>query len=92
MRVLKLRAFQDQRTFDYGVHEDHLAEQEYAAALAAAVADLPPRPREIFVMSRQRGLSYGEIASALGLSRKTVEGHMVRALRDVRARLRHLVF
>jgi RNA polymerase sigma-70 factor (ECF subfamily) len=66
----------------------HLAEQEYAAVLAAAVAELPPRPREIFTMSRQRGMSYEQIASALGLSQKTIEGHMARALRDVRAKLR----
>jgi RNA polymerase sigma-70 factor, ECF subfamily len=70
---------------------DRVVEAEYVAAVAAAVADLPPRPREIFALSRQRGLTYAQISQLLGLSRKTVETHMARALRDVRSRLRHLV-
>jgi RNA polymerase sigma-70 factor (ECF subfamily) len=60
---------------------------ELAAAVGAAVAELPPRCREVFTMSRARGLSYAEIAEALGISVKTVEAQMGRALRTLRERL-----
>ncbi len=60
---------------------------ELGAAVAAAVAELPPRCREVFTLSRARGLSYAEIAEALGISVKTVEAQMGRALRTLRERL-----
>lgn len=61
--------------------------EELAVALHAAVAALPPRCREVFTLSRGRGLSYAEIAEALGISIKTVEAQMGRALRALRAEL-----
>jgi RNA polymerase sigma-70 factor (ECF subfamily) len=60
---------------------------ELAAAIAAAVAELPPRCREVVTLSRARGLSYAEIAEALDISIKTVEAQMGRALRTLRERL-----
>lgn len=61
--------------------------EELAAALHAAVAALPPRCREVFTLSRGRGLSYAEIAEALGISVKTVEAQMGRALKTLRVEL-----
>jgi RNA polymerase sigma-70 factor (ECF subfamily) len=55
--------------------------------LQEAVAALPARCRLVFTMQRQQGLSYGEIAQALGLSIKTVETQMGRALKALRAHL-----
>jgi RNA polymerase sigma-70 factor (ECF subfamily) len=52
-----------------------------------AVADLPDEVRETFLMSRVDGLTYAEIAAAVGMSVKTVEARMGRALRLVRERL-----
>ena len=60
---------------------------ELAAAVAQAIADLPPRTREVFVMSRERNLRYSEIAEALGVSVKAVEANMSRALRMLRESL-----
>lgn len=57
------------------------------AALTDAIAALPPRTREVFVMSRERGLRYSEIAEQLGVSVKAVEANMSRALRILRERL-----
>lgn len=48
--------------------------------LEAAVARLDPRTREIFLAHRIDGYSYGEIAFRTGLSVKTVEKHMSRAI------------
>jgi RNA polymerase sigma-70 factor (ECF subfamily) len=53
----------------------------------AAIAELPPRCREVFELSRVRGLKYSEIAEALGISIKTVETQMGRALKGLRERL-----
>lgn len=60
---------------------------ELQAALTKAIAELPPRTREVFVMSRERGLRYSEIAQELGVSVKAVEANMSRALRIMRDRL-----
>ena len=60
---------------------------ELASAVRVAFAELPPRCREIFELSRGRGLKYAEIAQALGISQKTVEAQMGKALRIMRERL-----
>jgi RNA polymerase sigma-70 factor, ECF subfamily len=62
-----------------------------ALELQDAVEHLPARCRLIFTLSRQQDMSYGEIAASLGLSIKTVETQMGRALKSLRDRLRHLV-
>ncbi len=53
---------------------------ELAIAIRSAVAALPERAREIFLLNRHAELSYREIAVRLGVSVKTVEFHMGRAL------------
>lgn len=64
-----------------------LAGAELDTALAAAVAALPPRCREVFELSRGQGLRYAEIAERLGVSTKAVEAQMGRALKSLRERL-----
>jgi RNA polymerase sigma factor (sigma-70 family) len=44
-----------------------------------AVAQLPPRCREVFLIHRLDGLSYSQIAVQLGISVSAVEKHMARA-------------
>jgi len=58
--------------------------RELETAVELAVEQLPPRRREIFVLSRYHGLSNAEIASLLDLSPQTVANTMVTALRDLR--------
>lgn len=45
----------------------------------AAVAQLPPRCREVFLLNRLDGLSYTQVAAHLGISVSAVEKHMARA-------------
>ena len=61
-----------------------LVHEEIDAALRHAVSTLPPRCREVFELSRVHGLRYSEIASTLGISVKTVEAQMGKALRTLR--------
>ena len=64
-----------------------LVASELRTALAEAVAELPPACREVFTLSRGQGLRYAEIASTLGISVKTVESQMGKALKHLRNRL-----
>ena len=64
-----------------------LEEEEIEAALREAVATLPDRCRAVFELSRVHGLRHAEIAEVLGISVKTVEVQITRALRVVRASL-----
>jgi RNA polymerase sigma-70 factor (ECF subfamily) len=52
-------------------------------ALLASVKELPERCRRVFVMHKIDGLSYAEVAAALGISRSAVEKHMMAALRKL---------
>ena len=64
-----------------------LVEEEIEVAVRRAVAALPERCREVFELSRVHGLRYAEIATTLGISVKTVEAQMGKALRILRERL-----
>lgn len=61
--------------------------KELAEAVKIALDELPPRCREVFDLSRVHGLKYAEIAESLGISQKTVEAQMGKALRILRERL-----
>jgi len=52
--------------------------------LERAMATLPPRTRAVFLLSRRDGLSYGEVASRMAISPKTVGVHIARALSVLR--------
>lgn len=60
---------------------------ELRDAITAAVSELPPACREVFRLSREQGLRYAEIADTLGISIKTVESQMGKALKHLRTRL-----
>ncbi len=45
------------------------------------IADLPERQNQVYLLHRERGLTYPEIAKQLGISKNTVENHMGKALK-----------
>jgi RNA polymerase sigma factor (sigma-70 family) len=49
--------------------------------LSAALTELPPQCRQAFLLNRIEELSHAEIATRLGISTKTVQRHIERALR-----------
>ena len=61
--------------------------RELQERLDAALKDLPEQCRTIFQMSRFEELKYAEIANRLGISVKTVENQMGKALKILRLKL-----
>jgi len=64
--------------------EDEMLGTELERAVRQAIASLPERTREVFQLSRDRGLKYSEIAVLLDISVKTVEKRMGQALAELR--------
>ena len=60
---------------------------EYQELAAEAISALPPKRRQVFLLSREQGLSYKEIAERLGISKNTVEIHMVKAMKSLHQHL-----
>jgi RNA polymerase sigma-70 factor (ECF subfamily) len=60
---------------------------ELSEAIDRALGSLPARCRQVFTLNREHQLSYREIAETLGISVKTVEVHMGRALATLRGQL-----
>jgi transmembrane sensor len=56
-------------------------------ALDAAIHELSPKCREVFLLHRSEELSMREIALRLGISERTVEKHIAKALGHCRRRL-----
>lgn len=77
------------------VSDDHapidttaLAEQECALELERAILDLPVNIRDVFVLSRFRRMTNKDIATHLGISIKTVEWRIGKAIELCAGRLR----
>jgi len=68
-----------------------LSHKETEGRVREALASLPEQCRTVFQLSRFESLRYADIALRLGISVKTVENHMGKALRILRERLADLV-
>ncbi len=64
--------------------EDHMIVSELELKIREAIDHLPMERRKIFILSRYDNLSYAEIATKLGISVKTVENQMGKALKTLR--------
>jgi RNA polymerase sigma-70 factor, ECF subfamily len=69
--------------------EDRLLASERGRHIAAAVAQLPERQRDVFTLCQIGGQSANEVSQALGLSEATVRVHLFRAIRRLRGLLEH---
>ena len=74
----RLEADVIQETVDY---------QMVTNRIAQAVEQLPGKRKEIYILSREHGLSHKEIASRLGITVKTVENQINLALKHIRTQL-----
>jgi RNA polymerase sigma-70 factor (ECF subfamily) len=64
-----------------------LPEPELVERVKNAVERLPPRRRNIFLLSRVEGWTCQQIAESYGISEKKVFRHVAKAMRFVRRRV-----
>ena len=64
---------------------DTLDADALGARLRAWVGALPERQREALTLTRERGLSHHDAAAVMGISPRTLNNHIVRALAHVHA-------
>lgn len=77
----------DQLPPDELLTEEEQAERaEMEARIWKMIDELPERRREIFLMAKRDGMSYKEIAVETGLTVKTVENHVFRAMQSLRSK------
>jgi RNA polymerase sigma factor (sigma-70 family) len=67
--------------------EETVARQQRMDRLQRALAELPPRTREIFHLNRIEGLTHAQVARQLSISDSSVQKHLSKALAHVMERL-----
>jgi RNA polymerase sigma factor (sigma-70 family) len=67
--------------------DDQVIAQQEVAVIQSALAELPPRCREVFLMSRLGGLGTREIARRLKVTERAIRLHLARAVLHCRERL-----
>ena len=67
--------------------ENQVLAKELEILTQDIIEQLPPRRYEIYCMSREKGMTYEEIATELSIKRKTVENHMGLALTFLKKQL-----
>lgn len=71
---------------------DHLIrEKQFAKLIEEEIANLTPKMREVFELSRSEYLSHKMIATKLGISEQTVSKHISNALRILRNKLASII-
>lgn len=76
--AIKYQAYQESVEEDEGNLEDKIR------LIQEVIAELPEKRKEIFLMCKQQGKSYKEVAEELQISVKTVENQMSKALSFLR--------
>jgi len=72
--------------------EDAIYLNDLNLALEREIQKLPPKRQEIFKLSRQQHLSIKQVASHLGISEKTAENQLGKALKVLKINLKHFNF
>ena len=67
--------------------KDEAQEQKILSVLFDAIHELPPKCKQIFLMSKKEGLTNIEISECLNLSKKTVENQITKAFRILRNKM-----
>jgi RNA polymerase sigma factor (sigma-70 family) len=75
--------FEDEQPSPYR----HLKAQQELTIVRAALTELSPKCREVFVLNRFEHRTYGQIAQELGLSVSMIEKYVSQALAHLRKRL-----
>jgi RNA polymerase sigma-70 factor (ECF subfamily) len=76
----------------YITDEEAQDRSEREAKLWVAIDRLPERCRQVFLMSKRDGMKYKEIAESLGISERTVEHQVSKALKELRGNRKEIYF
>ncbi|PEN10953.1 RNA polymerase subunit sigma-70 [Longibacter salinarum] len=68
--------------------DDAVDARNLESHLETWISELPDRQREALELSRFQGLSHEDVAEVMEISPRTVNNHIVRALRSLRERIR----
>ena len=71
---------------------EQVASNEFLSRLEHVINDLPEKCGKVFRLSRNQGYSHKKIAEEMNISMKTVESHLTKALRTLRASLSSIFF
>lgn len=72
--------------------EEEVLLDDLNGALQREISKLPTRCQLVFKLSRENNLSIKQVATELGISEKTVENQLTKALKLLRMNLRHFTF
>ena len=71
--------------------DEYVISRETELLIRQVVAHMPPQRRKVFMLSRDEGLSHGEIAERMNISTDTVKSHIRLALKSVREIVTYIV-
>jgi len=71
---------------------DAIREKEFALLIQKEIDTLPPKMKEVFILSRKEHLSHREISEKLQISEQTVSKQITNALKILRVKLGTLFF
>ena len=60
--------------------EDLVIYNDFSSLAEHSIEKMPPKRKLVYKLSRQEGMSAKEISAKLGISKRTVEGHVAQAL------------
>jgi len=71
---------------DSEFHQDHadaMEDKELNRLLNEAIAALPEQRRMVFILIKEQGLKADDVARLLGISKRTVENHLYKAIKTL---------
>ena len=77
-------------------HQENITERtvefnELLEAIEKRLECLPEKSKKVFMLNRLEGHSVPEIADLLNLSKKTIQYHLTRSLKELRLQLKHFI-
>ncbi|MEJ2882714.1 RNA polymerase sigma factor [Pedobacter sp. GR22-6] len=87
--VSSLQGFLDE---GHCITDHRVRERQMQELIEQGIADLPPKMREVFELSRKHQLSHKQIAEQLNLSEQTVRKQVNNALKILRVKLGLMLF
>lgn len=85
--ILIRKLLTGQADFTPSTPESELAFKEMEKSFRQAIEKLPAQQKKVYLLSREEGLKYEEIAQRLQISPGTVKNHMIQLLRTLREHL-----